>query len=45
MDKENGPDGELYTWSTGTDHSENPEAQLARIDYERGGEYKPVEEV
>jgi cytochrome c len=43
MDMEFGPEGALYTLEYGDGFfSENPEAQLARIDFVRGGEYTPV---
>jgi cytochrome c len=43
MDMEFGPDGALYTLEYGDGFfSENEEAQLARIDFVRGGEYTPV---
>jgi cytochrome c len=43
MDMEFGPDGALYTLEYGDGFfSENPEAQLSRIDFVRGGEYTPV---
>jgi len=46
MDMEFGPDGTLYTLEYGDGFfSENPEAQLARIDFVRGGEYTPVVQV
>ena len=46
MDAEFGPDGALYTLEYGDGFfSENPEAQLARVDFVRGGEYTPVVEV
>ena len=43
MDMEFGPDGALYTLEYGDGFfSENPEAQLSRVDFVRGGEYTPV---
>jgi cytochrome c len=46
MDAEFGPDGALYTLEYGDGFfSENPEAQLARVDFVRGGEYTPVVQV
>jgi cytochrome c len=46
MDMEFGPDGALYTLEYGDGFfSENPEAQLSRIDFVRGGEYTPVVQV
>ena len=46
MDMEFGFNGALYTLEYGDGFfSENPEAQLARIDFVRGGEYTPVVEV
>jgi cytochrome c len=46
MDMEFGPDGALYTLEYGDGFfSENPEAQLSRIDFVRGGEYTPVVKV
>jgi cytochrome c len=43
MDMEFGPEGALYTLEYGDGFfSENPEAQLSRIDFVRGGEYTPV---
>jgi cytochrome c len=46
MDMEFGPNGALYTLEYGDGFfSENPEAQLARIDFVRGGEYTPVVQV
>jgi cytochrome c len=43
MDMEFGPEGALYTLEYGDGFfSENPEAQLARIDFVRGGEYTPI---
>ncbi|MDA0142322.1 PQQ-dependent sugar dehydrogenase [Solirubrobacter sp. CPCC 204708] len=46
MDMEFGPDGALYSLEYGDGFfSENPEAQLARIDYVRRGEYTPVVKV
>ncbi len=42
MDMEFGPDGALYVLEYGDGYfSENPEAQLARIDFVRGQEYTP----
>jgi cytochrome c len=46
MDMEFGPNGALYTLEYGDGFfSENPEAQLSRIDFVRGGEYTPVVKV
>ncbi|WP_372517963.1 PQQ-dependent sugar dehydrogenase [Solirubrobacter phytolaccae] len=46
MDMEFGPDGALYTLEYGDGFfSENPEAELARVDYVRGGEYTPIVKV
>ena len=46
MDAEFGPDGALYTLEYGDGFfSENPEAQLARVDFVRGGQYTPVVQV
>jgi cytochrome c len=46
MDMEFGPEGALYTLEYGDGFfSENPEAQLARIDFVRGNEYTPVVQV
>jgi cytochrome c len=46
MDMEFGADGALYTLEYGDGFfSENPEAQLSRIDFVRGGEYTPVVQV
>ena len=46
MDAEFGPDGALYTLEYGDGFfSENPKAQLARVDFVRGGEYTPVVQV
>ena len=46
MDMEFGPEGALYTLEYGDGFfSENPEAQLARIDFVRRGEYTPVVQV
>jgi cytochrome c len=46
MDMEFGPDGALYTLEYGDGFfSENPEAQLSRVDFVRGGEYTPVVQV
>ena len=46
MDMEFGPNGALYTLEYGDGFfSENPEAQLARVDFVRGGEYTPVVQV
>ncbi len=43
MDMEFGPDNALYTLEYGTGFfAELPAAQLARIDYVRGGQYTPV---
>ena len=43
MDMEFGPDNALYTLEYGTGYfAELPAAQLARIDYVRGGQYTPV---
>ena len=43
MDMEFGPDGALYTLEYGDGFFlETPEAQLARIDFVRNGEYTPV---
>jgi PKD repeat protein len=43
MDMEFGPDGSLYVLEYGTGYfAELPAAQLARIDYVRGGEYTPI---
>ena len=43
MDMEFGPENALYTLEYGTGFfAELPAAQLARIDYVRGGEYTPV---
>jgi cytochrome c len=43
MDMEFGPDGALYTLEYGDGFfAELPEAQLARIDFVRGGEYTPI---
>ena len=43
MDMEFGPDGALYVLEYGTGYfAELPAAQLARIDYVRGGQYTPV---
>jgi len=43
MDMEFGPEGALYTLEYGDGFfSENPEAQLSRIDFVRRGEYTPV---
>ena len=43
MDMEFGPDNALYTLGRGTGYfAELPAAQLARIDYVRGGQYTPV---
>jgi cytochrome c len=46
MDMEFGPDGSLYTLEYGDAFfAETEEAQLARIDFVRGGEYTPVVQV
>jgi cytochrome c len=46
MDMQFGPNGALYTLEYGDGFfSENPEAQLSRIDFVRGGEYTPVVKV
>jgi glucose/arabinose dehydrogenase/PKD repeat protein len=46
MDMEFGPDGALYTLEYGDGFFlETPEAQLARIDFVRNGEYTPVPRV
>jgi cytochrome c len=46
MDMEFGADGALYTLEYGDGFfSENPEAQLSRIDFVRGGQYTPVVQV
>jgi cytochrome c len=46
MDMEFGPDGALYTLEYGDGFFlETPEAQLARVDFVRGGEYTPVPKV
>jgi PKD repeat protein len=46
MDMEFGPDGALYVLEYGTGYfAELPAAQLARIDFVRGGEYTPEVEV
>jgi cytochrome c len=46
MDMEFGPNGALYTLEYGDGFfSENPEAQLSRIDFVRRGEYTPVVKV
>jgi PKD repeat protein len=46
MDMEFGPDGALYTLEYGDGFfSENPEAQLGRVDFVRGGEYTPEPKV
>ena len=43
MDMEFGPDGALYTLEYGDGFfSENPEAELSRVDFVRGGEYTPI---
>ncbi len=43
MDMEFGANGALYTLEYGDGFfSENPEAQLSRVDFVRGGEYTPV---
>jgi PKD repeat protein len=43
MDMEFGPENALYTLEYGTGYfAELPAAQLARIDYVRGGQYTPV---
>ncbi len=43
MDMEFGPDNALYTLEYGTGFfAELPAAQLARVDYVRGGQYTPV---
>jgi cytochrome c len=43
MDMQFGPDGALYVLEYGDGFfSENPEAQLSRIDFVRNGEYSPV---
>ena len=43
MDMEFGPDNALYTLEYGTGYfAELPAAQLARIDYVRGGQYTPI---
>ena len=46
MDAEFGPDGALYTLEYGDGFfAELPEAQLARIDFVRGGQYTPIVQV
>jgi PKD repeat protein len=46
MDMEFGANGALYTLEYGDGFfSENPEAQLSRVDFVRGGEYTPVVKV
>jgi cytochrome c len=46
MDMEFGPDGALYTLEYGDGFfSENPEAQLARVDFVRGGQFTPIVQV
>ncbi len=43
MDMEFGSNGALYTLEYGDGFfSENPEAQLARVDFVRGGQYTPI---